>query len=76
MSAAEDPTMRPLQRVMKRHNITVAVLPDRYAKALPDQSVFNVMESQVATMRQYKQEHRGEGLPRHETWESFQDACQ
>jgi hypothetical protein len=76
MSAAQDPTMRPLQSVMKKHNVASAVLPDRYAQSVPTQAVFNVMERQVAAMRQYKQECGAEGLPRHETWESFQGACQ
>ncbi len=76
MSAAQDPTMRPLQSVMKKHNVSAAVLPGRYAQSVPAQAVFNVMERQVAVMRQYKQECGAEGLPRHETWENFQGACQ
>ncbi len=49
MSAAQDPTMHPLQSVMKKHNVTTDVLPDRYAQSVPAQAVFNVMERQVAT---------------------------
>jgi hypothetical protein len=73
MSVVKDPTRRPFQTVMKKHNITATVLPDRYAQSVPAQAVFNVMERQVEVMYQYKQECGTEGLPRHETWESFQD---
>ena len=74
MSIAQDPAARPLQSVVKKHNIAAAVLPDRYAQTVPAQAVFNVMERQVAAMRQYKQERGAQGLPRHETWEKFQGA--
>ena len=76
MSTAQAPAMRPRQNVLKKHNIAAAVLPDLYAQAVPAQAVFNVMERQVAAMRQYKQQRGAEGLPRHETWESFQGARQ
>jgi hypothetical protein len=72
MSAAQAPAIRPFQSVMKRYNIAAAVVPDRYAQSVPAQAVFNVMERQVEVMRRYKQERDAEGLPRHETWESFQ----
>lgn len=68
--------MFSLQSIVKRHNIAAAVLPDRYAQAVPAQAVFDVMERQVDVMRQYKQRCGAQGLPRHETWETFQDAHQ
>ena len=76
MSTAQAPAMRPRQNVLKKHSIAAAVLPDLYAQSVPAQAVFNVMERQVAAMRQYKQERGADGLPRHETWESFQGARQ
>jgi hypothetical protein len=76
MSAAQAPDMHPFQSVLKKHSITAAVLPDLYAQSVPAQAVFNVMERQVSAMRQYEQERGSEGLPRYETWESFQDARQ
>jgi hypothetical protein len=76
MSAAQVPVMRLLQRVLKKHNIAAAVLPDLYVQSVPAQAVFNVMERQVAVMFQCKQERGAEGLPRYETWESFQGARQ
>ena len=52
MSTAQDPAWRPLQSIVKCHIIAVAVLPDRYAQAVPAQAAFDVMERQVTAEEQ------------------------
>ena len=58
MSTSQDPALRPLQSIVKRHNITSVVVPDRYTQTVSAHTVFNVMERQVTVMCQHKQTYK------------------
>ncbi len=50
---AQTPQMRPIQGVIRRHEIVAAELPDRYAQEADPSFVYDIMKAQVQSMREY-----------------------
>jgi len=72
LSVAQTPQMRPIQGVIRRHEIAAAELPDRYAQEADPSFVFDIMEAQVQSMREYVIARGGlHNLPQEENWEYF-----
>jgi hypothetical protein len=72
LSVAQTPDMRPLQGAIRRHEIEAAELPDIDVQAADPSIVYDIMETQVQSMRDYVIPSVGfDNLPREENWDYF-----
>ena len=64
--------MRPLQVAIRRHETSAEELPDIYAQVVDPSVVYDIMEAQVQSMRDYGAACGDlHNLPREETWDYF-----
>jgi hypothetical protein len=66
------PEMRPLQDTIRRHEIILAELSDIYAQTFDPSIVYDIMQAQVQSIRDYVIASGGfDNLPREESWDYF-----